>query len=55
NFYVNYIHFICDLKEKPGLNHLKSNILKGLNDLPTHTELAIFAFVRMCILRLSHK
>ncbi|EJD07885.1 uncharacterized protein FOMMEDRAFT_74025 [Fomitiporia mediterranea MF3/22] len=43
DFYVDYMHFIRDSKEKPGLNHLESNILKGLHDLPTRTELAVFA------------
>ncbi|KAL5486283.1 hypothetical protein ACEPAI_7329 [Sanghuangporus weigelae] len=43
DFYINYMHYIRDSKEKRTLNHLEANVLKGLLDVPTRTELAVLA------------
>ncbi|KAL5537287.1 hypothetical protein ACEPAF_1110 [Sanghuangporus sanghuang] len=49
DFYIEYMHHICDSKEKPGLNHLEANVLKGLQDLPTRTELAVLTLYQEAI------
>ncbi|KAL5493037.1 hypothetical protein ACEPAI_4485 [Sanghuangporus weigelae] len=48
-FYINYMHYIRDSKEKRTLNHLEANVLKGLEDIPTLTELAILALYQEAI------
>ena len=47
--YTDFIAFIEYSKTTPGLNHLERNILAGLNDLPTRTELAVLSLYSQSI------
>ncbi|KAI0081928.1 hypothetical protein K474DRAFT_1586708, partial [Panus rudis PR-1116 ss-1] len=39
--YINFLDIIANKKDTPGLNHLESNVLAALNDIPTLIELAV--------------
>lgn len=41
DFYIEYMHYLRDGKGSRTLNNLESNVLKGLEDLPTRTELYV--------------
>lgn len=46
--YQKFMDYLRHFKSAP-LNHLKENILKGLKDAPTHTEMAVMALYRESI------
>jgi len=44
DFYINFLRQHADKKKRgAGLNHMESNILKGLMDPATQTELTVFS------------
>ena len=47
--YVEFMEYIRYRKTKPELNHLELNVLKGLLDKPTLTELACQALYREAV------
>ncbi|KAE9397608.1 hypothetical protein BT96DRAFT_1035611 [Gymnopus androsaceus JB14] len=47
--YQDLVEEICDGKTKRGTNHLESNVLKGLQDPATLTELAAMALEGLCL------
>jgi hypothetical protein len=47
--YIDFLAFLKYCKTTPGLNHLEQNILDGLNDLPTRTELAVLSLYSQTI------
>ena len=47
--YVEFMAFIEYSKTTPGLNHLKQNILTGLDNLPTRTELTVLSLYSQAI------
>ena len=47
--YIEFVEFIEYSKTTPGLNHFEENILTGLNDLPTRTELAVLSLYSQAI------
>ncbi|KAL5520229.1 hypothetical protein ACEPAG_9442 [Sanghuangporus baumii] len=49
DLYLAFMEYIRYRKVKPDLNHLESNVLKGLLDKPTLTELACQALYREAI------
>jgi hypothetical protein len=46
---VEYLEWIQDGKEKPGLTNLEKNVYKGLQDVPTLTELAALTLYAQAI------
>lgn len=46
DFYLEFIEFVRESKEKPTLNHLEENAKAGLLDWPTRTELVVMAVYR---------
>ncbi|KAE9398116.1 hypothetical protein BT96DRAFT_995151 [Gymnopus androsaceus JB14] len=49
DLYVELIEEIRDGKTKKGLNHMEENVLKGLSDVPTITELCAMALYGLVI------
>ena len=49
DLYTEFLGFIEYSKMTPGLNHLEQNILAGLSDLPTRTELAVLSLYSQAI------
>ena len=50
DLYVEFIDpFIRNSKEQPGLNNLESNVLVGLNDIPTMTEACVLGLYAQAI------
>ena len=49
NLYVDYLEWIRDGKEKPGLTNLEKNVYEGLQDVPTQTELAVLTLYAQAI------
>ncbi|CDO75906.1 hypothetical protein BN946_scf184768.g8 [Trametes cinnabarina] len=47
--YLNFLVIIRDRKERPGFNHLEENVYKGLQDIPTLTELAALTLYAQAI------
>jgi hypothetical protein len=47
--YIEFVAFLEYSKTTPGLNHLEQNILAGLDDLPTQTELAVLSLYSQAI------
>ncbi|KAH9854264.1 hypothetical protein C2E23DRAFT_883869 [Lenzites betulinus] len=41
--YLRFLEVVRDRKTQPGFNHMEENVYKGLQDLPTLTELAALA------------
>ncbi|GBE90031.1 hypothetical protein SCP_1800530 [Sparassis crispa] len=50
HLYVELMEEICDSKAKPGVNHLESNVAKGLQDASTLAELAAMALYGVSVL-----
>lgn len=40
-FYIEFLEYIRNMKEKRTLNHMESNVFRALHDTPTLTELAV--------------
>ena len=49
DLYLEFLAFLKHYKTTPGLNHLERNILAGLRDLPTRTELAVLSLYSQTI------
>jgi hypothetical protein len=49
HFYVEFFEMVRDKKDKPGFNHMESNVYKGLLDIPTQTELAVLMLYSQAI------
>ena len=47
--YIEFMEWIRDTKEKPGFTNMERNIYLGLQDIPTQTELAVFALYAQAI------
>ncbi|KDN48900.1 hypothetical protein RSAG8_02253, partial [Rhizoctonia solani AG-8 WAC10335] len=47
--YMQLLHTISYAKSTPGFNNLESNVLNGLQDIPTLTELAILVLYAQAV------
>ncbi|KAJ2977047.1 hypothetical protein NUW54_g11471 [Trametes sanguinea] len=47
--YLRFLEVIRDRKERPGFNNMEENVYRGLQDVPTLTELAILALYGQAI------
>ncbi|EPS93541.1 hypothetical protein FOMPIDRAFT_1136038 [Fomitopsis schrenkii] len=47
--YVEFLEFVRDDKEKQTLNNMEANVLRGLQDIPTITELAVLALYSQAV------
>jgi hypothetical protein len=47
--YIKFLEQVRDKKEKRRFNHMELNVHKGLKDIPTLTELAVFALYGQAI------
>ncbi|KAH9853437.1 hypothetical protein C2E23DRAFT_104115 [Lenzites betulinus] len=41
--YLRFLEVVRDRKERTGFNHMEENVFRGLQDVPTLTELAVLA------------
>ncbi|CDO76930.1 hypothetical protein BN946_scf185006.g12 [Trametes cinnabarina] len=47
--YLRFLEVVRDRKERPGFNHIEENIYRGLQDVPTLTELAVLSLYGQAI------
>ena len=47
--FLEFLEFVCDSKEKPGLNNMEQNLYLALQDPPTLTELATLALYAQAV------
>ncbi|KAH8094872.1 hypothetical protein BXZ70DRAFT_1009820 [Cristinia sonorae] len=51
DLFVTLLEQVGDRKDKMGLNHMEKNVLKGLQDVPTLTEVSVLALYSQAISR----
>jgi hypothetical protein len=51
DYFINFMDFVRDAKDKPGLTNIEKNFLDAIQDIPTLTELCVLAMYNINVSR----